>query len=76
MIARAEGHPHDLVAGDTEELLLLLAVEPHHKEGHPVVWEGLPRLDEVHLCLQEVEILDIGMGLEDPLAKLQIQIEM
>ena len=76
MIAGAERHPHDLVAGNAEELLLLLTVEPHHEEGHPIVWEGLPGLDEVHLGLQEVEVLDICVGLEDSLAELEGQSEM
>ena len=49
VVTGTKRHPHDLVAGNAKELFLLLAVESHHKEGHPIVWEGLPGLDEVHL---------------------------
>jgi hypothetical protein len=72
VISVAEGHPHDLVATNTDELFLLLTVEADNKEADPVVWEGLPGLDEVHFGLEEVEVLHIGVGLKDSLAELKL----
>ncbi len=71
MISVVEGHPHDFVACNAEELLLLLPVELDHKEGDSIVWERLPGLDEVHLGLEQVQILDVGVSLQNALAELQ-----
>ena len=54
-----------------QELLLLLPVEPDDKEADPVLGQALPGPDEVHLGLQQVEVLHIGVGLKDLLTQLK-----
>ena len=66
-----ERHPHDLVGGHPDQLVLLLAVEPHHKEGDTVLGERLPGLDKVHLGLQQVQVLHVGVRLHDFLPQLK-----
>ena len=37
VVAELDGHPHEAVEGDAEELVLLLAVEPDDEERDAVV---------------------------------------
>ncbi len=63
--------PHEPVEGHPEQVLLLLPMEPDHEEGHPVVRQRLPGLDEVHLGLKQVQVLHVGVGLQNLVAQLQ-----
>ena len=54
-----------------QQLFLLLPMEPDDKEADPVLGQALPGSDEVHLCLQQVEVLHIGVGLKDLLTQLK-----
>ncbi len=71
MISGIESHSHDLVGGHAQQLVLLLAVEPYDKEGDAVVRQRLPGLDEVHLSLNQVQVLDVCVSFQDLLAKLK-----
>ena len=71
MVPVRDGHAHDLVGGHPEQLLLLLAVEADDEEGDAEVRQRLPRLDEVHLGLQQVQVLHVGVRLQDLLAELR-----
>ena len=46
-------------------------MEPDDKEADPILRQALPGSDEVHLCLQQVEVLHIGVGLKDLLTQLK-----
>ena len=54
-----------------QQLLLLLPVESDDKEADPVLGQALPCPNEVHLCLQQIEVLHIGVGLKDLLTQLK-----
>jgi len=43
---------------------------PNDEEGDAVVGKRLPSLDEVHLGLRQVQVLHVGVGLEDLLPQL------
>ncbi len=58
------------------QLILLLPVEPDDKEGDSVVRQRLPSLYEVHLGLQQVEVLDVGVGLQYLLPELKQQFKI
>ena len=47
-----------------------LESSPDHEETDPVLRQGLPGLDKVHLGLQQVQVLHVRVGLQDLLAQL------
>ena len=73
MVALSQGHSHDLVGGDAQQLVLLLTMESDNEEGDAVIQQRLPRLDKVHLGLDQVQVLDVGVRLEDSLPQLNIK---
>ena len=74
VISGVESHPHDLVGRHAQQLVLLLAVEPHDEEGDAVVRQRLPGLNEVHLSLHQVQILHVRVGFQDLLTKLKLNL--
>ena len=72
MIPLGKGHPHDLVRGDSEQFVLLFTVESDNEERDAVVGQRLPSLDEVHLGLQEVQVLDVGVRFQYSLSQLKL----
>ena len=58
------------VEGDADQLLSPLPVELDDKEAGAELGQALPRLDEVHLGLDQVEVLDVGVCLKDLLSQL------
>ena len=47
-----------------------LESSPDHEKTDPVLRQGLPGLDEVHLGLQQVQVLHVRVGLQDLLTQL------
>ena len=74
VVTELDGHPHEAVEGDAHQLVFLLAVEPDDEERDAVVRQRLPRLDEVHLRLHQVQVLDVGMRFQDFLTQLKWKI--
>ena len=66
-VAAAEVHPHEPVEGDAEQLLPLGLEELHHEVGDAELRQRLPRLDVVHLGLDQVAVGDVGVRLQNPL---------
>ena len=71
VVAELDGHPHEAVEGDAHQLVFLLAVEPDDEERDAVVRQRLPGLDEVHLRLHQVQVLDVGVRFQDFLTQLK-----
>ena len=45
---------------------------PDNEETDPVFWKALPGPHEVHLGLQQVQVLHVGVGLQNLLTDLQV----
>ena len=58
------------VEGDADQLLSPLPVELDDEEAGAELGQALPGLDEVHLGLDQVEVLDVGVCLKDLLSQL------
>ena len=48
MISLGKSHPHDPVGTDSKQLLLLLAMEPHHKQTNSILGQRLPGANKIH----------------------------
>jgi len=70
VIAGVEVHAHDAVVGHAQQLLLLVSVELDDEESYTEIGQGLPGLDVLHLGLHQGQLLNIGMGLQNPLHRL------
>ena len=45
---------------------------PHNEETDPVLWKALPGPHKVHLGLYQVQVLHVGVGLQNLLTDLQV----
>jgi hypothetical protein len=64
-------HPHDSIEGNPEQLILLLTRELDHEERETKVRERLPGPDVIHLSFNQITVLDVRMGFQNPLRQLQ-----
>ena len=70
MISFRKCHPHNPVGAYSKQFVFLLAMEPHHEQTDSVFRQRLPSTNEIHFWFQQIEILDIGVRLEDLLTQL------
>ena len=70
MISFRKCHPHDPVGAYSKQFIFLLAMEPHHEQTDSVFRQRLPSTNEIHFWFEQIEILDVGVRLEDLLTQL------
>jgi hypothetical protein len=73
MISRSHLHAHEPVESHAEQLLLLVAHEFDDEQGNSVFGQRLPGFDVMHFGLNQIQVLDIGVRLQNALHQLKTQ---
>lgn len=71
VVARVDVHLHDAVVRHAQELFLFAVHELDHEQRDSVVGQQLPRLDVVHLSVDQRQVFHVGVGFQYPLRQLK-----
>lgn len=73
MISRPHLHTHESVESHAKQLLLLVAHEFDDEQGNSILRQRLPGFDVVHFGFDQIQVLDVGVRLQNALHQLKLR---